>query len=217
VTIRVKLYTALAVAVAGLAVTAGVGIWALASLSDHFDDVQTASDARALALELKFDITDFNGWQTAYGYDDGKSRPTFLASVNAFEADFAHARKALTQPREQRLLAAVERAFKRFMRLDAVAWRALQAGRTDEVRRLFLGPEIVTFHKAAAAAQQLSASEITRADAAERSFRTARHDALRALILAAIVAGFLVGILIVTASDLAKAAERALPREQAGS
>jgi len=212
VTIRAKLYTALVVTVAGLAVTAGVGIWALARLSDRFDAVQRAGDNRALALELKFDITDFNGWQTAYGYDDGASRPVFLAAVATFRADLARARTELTRPRDAQLLAEVGRAFDRFMRLDAVAWRALQAGRKAEVRRLFLGPEIVNFHRAATAAQQLAAGETARAAAAERSFRSAKRDALRALVLAAIVAALLVAILIVTATDLARAAERALPR-----
>jgi hypothetical protein len=211
VTIRTKLYTALAVTVAGLAVTAGVGIWALARLSDRFDAVQRAGDDRALALELKFDVTDFNGWQTAYGYDDGESRPVFLRSVAMFRADLAHARKQLTRPQDEQLLGDVGKAFDRFMSLDAVAWRALQAGRRDEVRRLFLGPEIANFHRAATAAQQLATRETARADATERSFRSARQDALRALILAAIMAGLLVAILIVTATDLARTAERALP------
>ena len=210
-TIRGKLYAALIVAVAGLAVTAGVGIWALARLSDRFDAVKTASDDRALALALKFDVTDFNGWQTAYGYDDGASRPTFLASVATFRTDLARARSQLSDPTETRLLGAVEQASASFMRLDAVAWRALKAGRKAEVRRLFLGPEIVNFQRAASAAQQLAAYELARADRTERSFRSARHDALRALIAAAIVDTMLVAILIVTATDLARAAERALP------
>src|SRR5581483_3099833 len=79
-TIRVKLYTAIVVSVAGLALTAGVGIWSLTRVADRFDAVQKAADSRALALQLKFDVTDFNGWQTAYGYDDGKSRPVYLAA-----------------------------------------------------------------------------------------------------------------------------------------
>jgi len=77
-TIRAKLATAIVVAVTGLALTAGVGIWGMNSLGDKFDDVRAAGEAQALALELKYDITDFNGWQTAYGYDDGASRPIFL-------------------------------------------------------------------------------------------------------------------------------------------
>jgi hypothetical protein len=169
-TIRAKLYTAIVVAAAGLAVTAGVGIWALTHLSDRFDAVQGAADDRALALQLKFDVTDFNGWQTAYGYDGGRSRPLFLASVARFRADLARAKQRLRRPQETRLLARVEDAFADFMRLDAVAWTALQAGLTAQVRRLFLGPEIANFHRAATAAQQLAVVEDTRAAGEERSW-----------------------------------------------
>jgi Tar ligand binding domain homologue len=42
-TIRAKLYAALAVTVAGLLVTAGVGIWGMSRLGDRFDEVQQAS------------------------------------------------------------------------------------------------------------------------------------------------------------------------------
>ena len=89
--IRAKLYAALAVTVVGLVVTAGVGIAGMSRLGDRFDDVQEASRAQALALQLKFDVTDFNGWQTAYGYDNGQSRPIFLSSVARYRADFAEA------------------------------------------------------------------------------------------------------------------------------
>ena len=92
-TIRAKLYTAIAVAIAGLALTAGVGIWAMSNLSDRFDSVQRAADDRALALRLKFDIADFNGWQTAYGYDNGKSRSIFLRSIADFR-EISRARSA---------------------------------------------------------------------------------------------------------------------------
>ena len=140
--------------------------------------------------------------------------PIFLASVARFRADLARAKERLGRPQETRLLEQVELAFTEFMRLDAVAWRALEAGRTAEVRRLFLGREITNFQRAANAAQQLAAQEDSRAAAEERSFRSAKKDALRFLILAAIVAGLLVAILLVTASDLAKAAERSLGEAQ---
>ena len=132
-TIRAKLVTAIVVAVAGLALTAGVGIWGMNSLGDKFDDVREAGQAQALALELKYDITDFNGWQTAYGYDNGASRPIFLRSVMRFREDLATAKNELTTPAEQKLLRDIERAFNAFMALDVVAYRALQNGNADEV------------------------------------------------------------------------------------
>jgi hypothetical protein len=210
VTIRAKLVTAVTVAIAGLALTAGTGIWGMNRLSDRFDSVQDASDARALALQLKFGVTDFNGWQTAYGYDNGASRPTFLASVKAFRPTLKRAQDRLTHDREQRLLNDIARAFADFMRLDDQAWAALQAGRTGEVKRLFLGPEIVNFQRMARAAQELATVEETFATREEKEFKDAKTDALRYLIGASVVAALLVAILIATALDLARSAERAL-------
>jgi CHASE3 domain sensor protein len=212
VTIRAKLYTALAVTVAGLLVTAGVGIWGMSRLGDRFDEVQRASEAQALALQLKFDVTDFNGWQTAYGYDNGQSRPVFLASVGRFRANLAQAKRELTRPQEQRVLHEIESAFADFMELDDQAFAALQAGRTEEVKRLFLGPELTNFGRAAMAAQRLAAYEAARVTAQDRAFKDARKDALRLLIAVSAIAALLVVILLITANDLAKAAETALER-----
>jgi CHASE3 domain sensor protein len=212
VTIRAKLYAALAVTVAGLLVTAGVGIWGMSRLGDRFDEVQQASDAQALALQLKFDVTDFNGWQTAYGYDNGRSRPTFLRSVERFRENFARARRELTRSQEQRLLDEIESAFDDFMELDTQAFAALQAGRAQEVKRLFLGPELTNFGRAATAAQRLAAYEEARVTAQDKAFKDARRDALRLLIAVSAIAALLVVILLITANDLAKAAESALER-----
>jgi hypothetical protein len=210
VTIRSKLYTAIAVTVAGLALTSGVGIWSMNRLSDRFDGVQHAADARALALQLKFGVTDFNGWQTAYGYDNGRSRPTFLHSVSSFRVDLRTARGTLTGTREQRLLAAITQAFDQFMRIDDQAFAALKAGDARVVRRLFLGPEIKNFESAAAAAQRLAKLEESRARTEDDRFRRARHDARRYLIAASIFAAVVVAILLATAVDLVRRAERVI-------
>ena len=215
-TIRSKLYAAIAVTVAGLALTTGVGIWGMARLSDRFDRVQQAADDRALALQLKFGITDFNGWQTAYGYDNGASRPIFLRSVTAFRRDLRVAQAELTRPAERRLLGEVNDAFRDFMRVDVQAFAALKAGRAADVKRLFLGPEIRNFERAAAAAQRLATVEERQATAEDQRFRDARRDALRYLVGAGILAALLVAILLATAVDLARMAERALERRAAG-
>jgi CHASE3 domain sensor protein len=209
-TIRAKLYTALVVGIAGLVLTVGVGIWGMSRLGDRFDRVQDAAGAQALALQLKFDVTDFNGWQTAYGYDNGASRPIFLRSVTRFRADFARAQRELTRPTEKKALSDVRAAFNDFMELDDQAFAALQAGRTDEVKRLFLGPELTNFGRAAAAAQRLASYENGRAAAEEKGFKDARRDALRLLVIVSAIAGVLIAILIVTANDLARTAEQAL-------
>src|SRR5258706_5098160 len=196
-----------------LAQTAGVGIWAMSGLAHRFDRVQRAADDRALALELKFDIADLHGWQTAYGYDNGKSRATFLRSVAGFRSDLTRARGGLRAPAEQRFVLGITDAFQKFMRVDVQAFTALRAGRVAEVRRLFLGPEIANFQRAAAAAPRLAALEDARAGSEERRFRKARSDAMRYLVLASIMAALFVGILLATAVDLARSAERALKTE----
>jgi hypothetical protein len=209
-TIRAKLYTAIVVVIAGLALTAGVGITAMSRLGDRFDDVQRASKARALALQLKFDVTDFNGWQTAYGYDNGKSRPIYLASFAKFTRDFAHARAELRLDQEQTILDRIERTTDDFARLDDASWAALGAGRPMEVKRILLGPELVMFRRAAAAAQALAAFEGAQTATQDKAFKDAQSDALRLLILCSIGAGLLVFILLLTASDLARRAEGSL-------
>jgi CHASE3 domain sensor protein len=215
-TIRAKLYAALAVTVAGLLVTAGVGIWGMSRLGDRFDEVQRASEAQALALQLKFDVTDFNGWQTAYGYDNGQSRPIFLRSVERFRSNLDRARRQLTRPQEQRILDEIESAFDDFMELDDQAFAALQAGRTEEVKRLFLGPELTNFDRAATAAQRLAAYEAARVTTEDGAFKDARKDTLRLLIAVSAIAALLVVILLITANDLAKAAETALEQRPPG-
>ena len=210
--IRAKLYAALAVTIAGLIATAGVGIVGMSRLGDRFDAVEEASRAQALALQLKFDVTDFNGWQTAYGYDNGASRPTFLSSVQRFRADFAQARHQLTRLQEQAFLDQIENAFDDFMRLDDQAFAALQARNFQKVKDIFLGPELVIFGRAAAAAQRLATYEAGRVSDEDRAFKYARHDVLRLLIAVSAISGLLVIILLITANDLARSAESALAK-----
>jgi len=212
VTIRAKLYVAILLTVLGPVITIAVALHGMGRLGDRFDEVTARSDHRALALDLKFDVTDFNGWQTAYGYDNGQSRPVFLASVRRFRINLAQTRRELTRPQEQRLLDEIESAFDDFMELDDRAFAALQAGRTEEVKRLFLGPELENFDRAATAAQRLAAYEAGRVTAEDREFKDARKDALRLLIAVSAIAALLVVILLITANDLAKAAETALER-----
>lgn len=213
-TIRSKLYAAIAVTIAGLALTAGVGIWGMNRLSDQFDGVQQAADDRALALQVKFAIADFNGWQTAYGYDNGRSRPQFERSAQNVMRLLATAQRELTEPRERALLAQLRTSFAEFMRLDVVAYRALRAGREARVRQIFLGPEIRNFEAMAAAAGDLAAEEARRNAEEERRFDKRLSDAKKALVVVGLGAGVLIILLLLTASDIARLAlERQAERE----
>jgi hypothetical protein len=187
-------------------ITIAVALHGMGRLGDRFDEVQERSDHRALALDLKFGVTDFNGWQTAYGYDDGASRPRFENSVREFRADFAEARTELTDGREQRLLTEIRTRFDQFMALDDVAYSALQRGNDARVKQIFLGPELRLFDQMASRAEQLARYEGRGATATEKAFDDSREDSRRGLIAVGLGAGLVIVLLLVTAADIARLA-----------
>jgi hypothetical protein len=214
VTIRAKLYLAMVMTVLGPVVTIGVAFAAFSSLSDRFDEVAARSARQALALEIKFAVTDVNGWQTAYGYDNGRSRPQFERSAANVRRLLATAQRQLTEPRERAILARLRSSFDAFMRRDEVAYRALRAGQEDRVRELFLGPEIRNFEAMASAAGQLAAEEARRNAEVEQKFDDRLSDAKKALVVVGLGAGVLIVLLLLTASDIARLAlERHAERE----
>ena len=205
-TIRTKLYLAILLTVVGPIVTIGVALNAMDRLGDRFDEVQDRAARRALALDLKFGVTDVNGWQTAWGYDDGRSRPRFDSAVAAFRRDLRRAGEAFDDPRERALLRELESRFADFMRLDAVAWRALQGGREDVTKRILLGPEIENFESTAGTAERLASYQERAEGATEAGFDDERDDARRELVAVALGAAIVIVLLLLTASDLARLA-----------
>jgi hypothetical protein len=206
VTIRAKLYVAILLTVIGPVITIAVALHGMGRLGERFDEVQERSDQRALALDLKFGVTDFNGWQTAYGYDDGASRPRFERSVDKFRADFAEARMELTDAREKRLLTEIDTRFEQFMALDDVAYAALRRGDDARVKQIFLGPELRLFDAMAVRAEELARYETRGATATEKAFDDSREDARRGLIAVGLGAGLVIVLLLVTAADIARLA-----------
>lgn len=201
-TIRAKIYAAIVLTVIGPIVTVAVALKAQADLGDRFDEVRDRARHEALARELKFGVTDVNGWQTAYGYDDGRSRPVFDRSVAAFRADLAAADRRLDDPPERELLRELTDEFDGFMELDVVAYRALQNGREEITKRIFLGPELVRFEAMADTAERLARYEARRASASERAFDDARDEARKRIIAVAVGAGLVIVLLLITARDL---------------
>jgi len=156
-----------------------VALAAFASLDDSSDAVQRAAARQARALELKFAVTDMNGWQIAYGYDGGRSRPKFEASAERTKELLEAARGVFRTPRERALLDELGSAFDAFMELDGEAWDALQTGREAVTRRILLGPEIRNFQAMARAAGAPASEQDARAAAAAREFDDARTTARR--------------------------------------
>jgi hypothetical protein len=214
VTIRAKLYVAILLTVIGPVITIAVALHGMNRLGDRFDEVQDRSERRALALNLRYGVTDVNGWQTAYGYDNGASRGRFLTSVRLFRADLREASVELREPAEQRRLDTLRSDFAQFLRLDTVAFDALQEGDDARVKRIFLGPELELFDDMAATAQGLARYEARRAAATERAFDDSHEDTRRGLIAVALGALLVILLLLVTASDIARVAlERERVRE----
>ena len=205
-TIRAKLYAAIVLSILGPLVTTAVALQGMSDLGDSFDEVRDRGRHEAIALELKFGVTDVNGWQTAYGYDDGASRPVFERSVASFRRDLRRADRTLTDRRERELLGELGREFAKFMRLDRTAYAALRRGERQLVRRIFLGPELAQFSALAETAQLLAHYERRRAAATERRFDEARDDARKRLIAVALGAGIVIVLLLVTAADVARMA-----------
>jgi hypothetical protein len=206
VTIRAKLYVAILLSVLGPVITIAVALNGMSLLGDRFNEVQDHAERRALALDLKFGITDVNGWQTAYGYDGGRSRGRFKASVEAFRRDQEAARGTLRDGRERALLRRINSRFEEFMRLDTVAFDALQRGDERRVEQIFLGPELRLFDAMAARADELARYESRRARATQQAFDDAREESRRGLIAVALGALLVIVLLLVTAADLARLA-----------
>ena len=205
-TIRAKLYVAILLTVIGPVITIAVALHGMDRLGERFDEVQDRSERRALALDLKFGVTDVNGWQTAYGYDDGASRPRFDSAVRQFRIDLAAARNELTDRRETRLLNEIRVRFASFMELDEQAYAALQRGEDERVKAIFLGPELRLFDAMATRADELERYEARGASATERAFDESREDSRRGLIAVALGAALVIVLLLVTASDIARLA-----------
>jgi hypothetical protein len=206
VTIRAKLYVAILLTIIGPVITIAVALHGMDRLGDRFDEVQTRADQRALALDLKFGVTDFNGWQTAYGYDDGASRPRFENSVRQFRIDLNAAREELTDRRESGLLNEIRSRFADFMALDRQAYAALLQGNDARVKRIFLGPELRLFDAMASRADELARYEARSATVTEKDFDNTREDSRRALIAVALGSALVIILLLVTASDIARLA-----------
>jgi hypothetical protein len=206
VTIRAKLFAAIVMTVLGPVVTIGVALAAFGTLGDRFDDVASSGAHEGRALELKFAVTDMNGWQTAYGYDGGRSREKFVAAAESTRELLDAARRELTAPGDRALLEQLRTAFDDFMALDVKAWEALQDGREEETKRILLGPELRLFDTMARAADALARAQDRRAAVAKREFDDARETAKRELVAVGIGAGVVIILLLITVQDVVRLA-----------
>lgn len=206
-TIRAKLYAAIVLTILGPLATTAVALHGMSQLGDRFDEVHQRAEQEAIAREIKFLVTDVNGWQTAYGYaGGGPLRERFVRSAGELRDELALADETFRGETELALLERLNRQFDGFMELDAVAWRELQAGRPQQTKRILLGPELRRFETMAATAEELAVYQADQATATDADFDQARDDARRRLVAVALGAGVVILLLLVTANDIARMA-----------
>jgi hypothetical protein len=205
-TIRAKLYAAIVLTILGPLATTAVALHGMSQLGDRFDEVHQRAEQEAIARELKYLVTDVNGWQTAYGYAGGPFRGRFVSSAGDLRTELELADETFTGERERGLLDELNREFDAFMALDVVAWNALREGRSEETKRILLGPELRRFEAMAATAEELATYQANQATATDADFDQARDDARRGLVAVALGAGVVILLLLVTANDIARMA-----------
>ena len=205
-TIRAKLYAAIVLTILGPLATTAVALHGMAQMGDRYDEVRERAESEAVAREIKFLVTDMNGWQTAYGYAGGEFRDRFLASAGDLRRELDLASEELTDQGEQELIVQLDDEFQSFMQLDEVAWRALEEGRPEQTKRILLGPELRRFEAMATTADELATLEDDEAVATDNAFDDARDEARRRLVAVALGAALVIIILLVTANDIARLA-----------
>ena len=203
--IRAKLYAAIALSTIGPVLTTAIALAAMSTLGDRFSDVERSSANVEPALNLKFGVTDVNGWQTAYGYDDGASRPRYEASLRALEADLATAAGA-SRPGRAPSRRPAHAAARHVQAPRRPRLRALQNDRPRSRSRSSSVPRSAQFEAMAATAQDLADQERRAPARRGAGFTEARTDARRKLVAVALGAGIVIVLLLITAQDVARRA-----------
>lgn len=188
-------FGALVFAWRGIAVAESVG-----------EKLATALELTRNALEVKFLVADFNGWQTAYAFDivrgtpdatddDARVRSKFLASAAIFHERLRRMREEPSIPDEHSELETLEKAFQQFMAIDKTIIAAYRGGGTVAVQHaneLVLGRELEIFQELTVAITRLTDSIVARADLASREASAAGSHARWLFVGAAVATSLLV-------------------------
>src|SRR3954453_8983526 len=106
--------------VLGPVVIIAVALSGMARLGDRSDQVEERAARQALALELKFAVTDLNGWQRGYGYEHGDSPPRFEQPRPEVLRVLARTARRLTDARESAWLGRLRTGLRGFLAVDEV-------------------------------------------------------------------------------------------------
>ncbi|GAA3289345.1 methyl-accepting chemotaxis protein [Dactylosporangium vinaceum] len=207
--ISLRMVAAMGLLLALLAAIAFVGLSAIADQRRATATVSRYQQVTRLAMQVKFRSADFNGWQTAYAFDEargvagaaldtGASRASFLAAAAAFRTELAALRDAGISGDQQRQVAATLELFDRFMALDADIARDYRSGGAAGVasaNERVAVDEIRLFNRIAADIDTLVAGVDTEAGAATSRAQAASARATSVIVAVGIAAVF-VGALL---------------------
>ena len=161
------------------AVVAAVAVLGFSGSVDAATSASASSDKAQLALGMKYQAADWNGWQTAYAFDAGRgvadaaddtgeSRAAYLASQAALleELTAFEGRTDLT-PDQQTLIAEARTHIEKFIAADAdvvAGYKSGTAAGKADADRLVITTEIENYNNTAAALGKLA--EVTSSAAA---------------------------------------------------
>jgi methyl-accepting chemotaxis protein len=192
-----------------LAAIAAVGLWGNSSQRSSEKALGHDIDSLQAVSQLKYLAADFNGWQTAYGFDavrtglpidDSKgSRKRFLTSAHDFDTELTGAEATSVASEDKQDIAAMRTDFDHFMTIDDQIVRLYSEHSTkgsDQANDLVLGDELTLFDRIVASADRLekrtekdAATSTKRAsDVANRSRTVTLTVGLVALLLAVVLA-----------------------------
>ena len=156
-TIRAKLYAAIVLTVLGPLATTAVALHGMAQMGDRFDEVRQRAEHESLARELKFLVTDVNGWQTAYGYADGSCGSGSCARRTSSGASSTWRPRRSPTRASGRCSTGSRASSTRSWTSTRSPGASSRPAARSEVRDIFLGPELERFEAMAATAEQLAA------------------------------------------------------------
>ncbi len=207
-----KLYLGFGIVIALLCVTGGTALWGSSSQGTATDEVIQLQRVADQIGQVRYDIADFNGWQTAYAFEVAhhhaagdtftigqmQSRRAFLASLAKLRADLGALRAGFPTAAGRAAATAALRQVEHFMRVDRriVALYALDTPQSNATADdLVLGQEIRIYSAIAARALELSASVQAISHEVQRRAGSAA-SLTRSLVIGSTLVAILAGIVI---------------------
>jgi methyl-accepting chemotaxis protein len=191
--LSLKLSAAFGLLLALVALMLAAALWGAGQLGKANRHIVATTTPKQLAADqVRFNMADLYGFQTAYVLADHTAqRKLYLESLAGMRRAAAHARALATGPAEHRSTDAIAHELAAFERIDADAWAATMRGDQKAGTKATLFDEADVYTRMLDAASAFSAQAKRGQDAAATKF-SATDDKVRLLLL---LAGLLSAVL----------------------